>query len=106
LRAVAAPVISPAAVFSAGNHASLLDNSGQPHFDPGFLNHFNPDGTQVAAMLATGANGDPITDSDLGAVDGIAVVWADNANGVRRFLARSRGGAGCGAVRKQLKTPL
>ena len=40
----------------------------------------NPAGTTVADLLASGT-ADPITDADNGAVEGIAIVAADNSNG-------------------------
>jgi hypothetical protein len=36
-------------------------------------------------MLATGANGDPITDPDPDAVEGIAVIATDSGNGFWQF---------------------
>ena len=44
-------------------------------------NATNPVGTSVAAMLASDGGADAITDEDAGAVEGIAVVGANNTNG-------------------------
>jgi YVTN family beta-propeller protein len=65
----------------------LLDNSGNP-----YLTEITEDiepakntGTLLADMLATGALGDPITDGDYDAVEGIAVVAVDNTNGTWEY---------------------
>ncbi len=81
---VFATAMSPQAS-SQGNTAPVLDNSGSPTLNAGFQNHFDPPGTRVADMLATGASGDPISDPDLGGVDGVAVVAVDNSHGTWQF---------------------
>jgi YVTN family beta-propeller protein len=61
----------------------LLDNSGNPYLTE-ITEDIDPaknTGTLLADMLATGALGDPITDGDYDAVEGIAVVAVDNTNG-------------------------
>lgn len=65
------------------NTSPTLDKAGNPTLititqDVTAAN--NP-GTLVSAILATGAGGDPITDADTGAVEGIAVIGVNNTNG-------------------------
>jgi PKD repeat protein len=67
------------------NQAPILDNSGSPTLTAVFQNDPDPDGTLVSDILASGAGGDPITDPDVGAVDGIAVTAVDQSNGVWQF---------------------
>jgi len=43
------------------------------------------DGMLVSDLIATGTGGDPISDIDDGAVEGIAVIGADNANGAWQY---------------------
>jgi Calx-beta domain/FG-GAP-like repeat/RTX calcium-binding nonapeptide repeat (4 copies) len=65
------------------NTSPILDKTGNPS-----LVTINQDvttaensGTLISAILATGAGGNPITDADTGAVEGIAVIGVDNTNG-------------------------
>lgn len=65
------------------NTSPTLDKAGNPTLititqDVTAAN--NP-GTLVSAILATGAGGDPITDADTGAVEGIAIIDVNNTNG-------------------------
>ena len=42
--------------------------------------------SQVTSLrVATGAGGDPITDVDIGAVEGIAITFVDNSNGTWEY---------------------
>lgn len=65
------------------NTAPTLDNIGTPTLtaiDEDILITSNT-GTLVSAIIASGAGGNPITDPDTGAVEGIAVTAVDNTNG-------------------------
>ncbi|MEX2558820.1 MAG: Ig-like domain-containing protein [Pirellulales bacterium] len=69
------------------NDAPVLNNTGAPFF-PAILEDLalvDNVGTPISAMLATGANGDPITDVDANALEGIAVVNVAGTNGVWQF---------------------
>ena len=71
-------------VFSS-NTAPIIDNTGSP-----VLTAINEDnttnaGTLVSAIVASGAGGNPITDADTGAVEGIAVIGVDNTNGTWQY---------------------
>ncbi|MEH1968785.1 beta strand repeat-containing protein [Nostoc sp.] len=65
------------------NTAPTLDNTGNPILVTITQDITTADnlGTLVSAILAKGAGGDPITDADTGAVEGIAVIGVDNTNG-------------------------
>ncbi|MBG1267437.1 beta strand repeat-containing protein [Nostoc sp. WHI] len=65
------------------NTAPTLDDTGNPTLaaiTQDVTAADNP-GTLVSAIIATGAGGDPITDVDTGAVEGIAVIGVNNTNG-------------------------
>ena len=62
------------------NDAPVLDNAGVMQLNSVTEDETDPSGGTVAAFLA-GAGGDRITDIDPGALEGIAVIAADNANG-------------------------
>ena len=68
------------------NFAPALDDStvfllqNQSEFDT------NPPGTSVSNILAS-VSGDPITDQNLGALEGITVIAADETNGIWEFKA-------------------
>jgi len=90
---ITATAISPTgdtSEFSLGrvvlaNTAPTLNNTGDvllPAIDEDTL---NPAGLTIAALLATGAGGNPITDPDASAVEGIAITAADNSNGTWQF---------------------
>jgi hypothetical protein len=51
----------------------------------------DPAGDLVSAVLATGAGGDPISDVDAGAVEGIAVVALDTSNGTWQYSLNGGG---------------
>jgi VCBS repeat-containing protein len=65
---------------NAVNDAPVLDNSGNTTLTVG-----SPNGTSIQALIATGANGDPISDVDAGAVEGIAVVEANTRTGIWQY---------------------
>lgn len=58
---------------SVNNVAPLLDNSGQLVLRSVNVNNTNPPGDNITEILLS-AGGDPITDSQLGAPEGIAVI--------------------------------
>ncbi|ACC79090.1 beta strand repeat-containing protein [Nostoc punctiforme] len=69
------------------NTAPTLDNAGNP-----ILTAITQDvtdtenlGTLVSAIIATGTGGNPITDVDTGAVEGIAVIGVDNTHGIWQY---------------------
>jgi Calx-beta domain/FG-GAP-like repeat/RTX calcium-binding nonapeptide repeat (4 copies) len=69
------------------NTLPTLDNTGNPSLvtiTQNVTTAENP-GTLISAILATGAGGNPITDADTGAVEGIAVIGVDNTNGIWQY---------------------
>ncbi|MBW4648780.1 MAG: DUF4347 domain-containing protein [Kastovskya adunca ATA6-11-RM4] len=69
------------------NDAPVLNNTGSPA-----LTAINEDvalasnnGTLVSEIIASGAGGNPISDADAGAVEGIAVIGVDNTNGTWQY---------------------
>ncbi|MEH2023374.1 beta strand repeat-containing protein [Nostoc sp.] len=69
------------------NTAPILDNKGNPTLAAITQDVTDIDnlGTLVSAILATGAGGNPITDADTGAVEGIAVIGIDNTYGIWQY---------------------
>ena len=67
------------------NSAPVLDTSGAPALLSVIEDDAAPAGTSVAALLASGASGDPISDADTLDPEGIAVVGLDAANGTWQF---------------------
>ncbi|MEH1771542.1 beta strand repeat-containing protein [Nostoc sp.] len=67
------------------NTAPILDDTGNPTLVTITQNVTNADnlGTLVSAILATGGN--PITDADTGAVEGIAVIGVNNTHGIWQY---------------------
>ncbi|MEH1850295.1 MAG: hypothetical protein V7L11_01105 [Nostoc sp.] len=65
------------------NTAPILDETGNPILVTIIqdVTAANNPGTLISAILATGAGGNPITDADTNAVEGIAVIGVDNTNG-------------------------
>ncbi|MEH2051545.1 beta strand repeat-containing protein [Nostoc sp.] len=65
------------------NTAPILDETGNPTLVTIIqdVTAANNPGTLISAILATGAGGNPITDADTNAVEGIAVIGVDNVNG-------------------------
>lgn len=88
LQLVAANEYGTIATMAFGNRAPVLDNSGAPYLispagsrlPPGLTN-----GILVSDLLARGAGGNPIIDSDPGARRGIAVTSIDNTFGQWQF---------------------
>jgi T5SS/PEP-CTERM-associated repeat protein len=70
---------------SAVNDAPVLDNSGAPVLTAIEEGTADPAGDTVAAILLTGAGGDPITDPDAGALDGVAVTGVVDTNGTWQY---------------------
>lgn len=84
-----APVTRTITVLRA-NDAPVLDSSGDMALSDVNKDNANPMGDTVAALIAS-AGGDRITDVDLGAVEGIAVIGVDNSHGTWQFS--TNGGA-------------
>lgn len=66
------------------NDAPVLDNSGYMALDPINQDETDSSGTLVSDLI-TSSGGDPITDVDADALEGIAVMTADNTNGVWQY---------------------
>ena len=66
------------------NDAPVLDTAGTPTLSQINEGDINNNGDSVANIIASGG-GDPITDVDSGAVEGIAITWADNSNGTWQY---------------------
>jgi len=64
----------------SSNNAPVLDNSGTMTLTNVMENDPDPGGNTVAGVIAS-AGGDPITDVDSGALEGIALIGFDNSNG-------------------------
>jgi len=73
------------------NEAPVLDDSGSPTLTAIAEDDGANTGNTIAAILATGAGGNPVTDVDAGAVEGMAVVRVDNAHGTWEYS--TNGGA-------------
>lgn len=73
------PVTSTISI-NAVNDAPLLDNTGSLILSDINENVFNSLGNKVETILASGG-GDPITDPDAGALEGMAVIEAGSGNG-------------------------
>ena len=73
------------------NNAPVLDNSGTPALTAVNEDNAAPGGDTIAALIATGAGGDPITDADAGALEGIAVIAVDNTNGAWEYSTNAGG---------------
>ena len=67
------------------NDAPVLDNTGDPTLTSIVEDTTESGGNTVAEILATGANGDPITDADENALEGIAVTGTDSENGTWEY---------------------
>ncbi|MFN6447417.1 MAG: FG-GAP-like repeat-containing protein [Nostoc sp. DedSLP05] len=74
-------------ISAPANTAPTLNNAGNPKLATitQDISNVNNSGTLVSTILATGAGGNPITDTDTGAVEGIAVIGVDNANGTWQY---------------------
>ena len=66
------------------NDAPVLGTAGLPQLTSVLQNAGDPNGDFVSAIIAS-AGGDPITDVDSGAVEGIAVTSVDNTNGTWQY---------------------
>jgi len=80
-----APIVDMGAYEMTANTAPTLNTSVSPT-----LTAINEDvagdtGTLISTLLSRGAGGDPISDSDLAAQDGIAIVAADATNGAWQY---------------------
>ena len=73
------------------NTAPSLDNSGSPALATINEDPASNNGTLVRDVIASGAGGDPITDPDPGAVEGIAVIGVDDANGAWQYSTNGGG---------------
>ncbi len=62
------------------NDAPELDNTGNMTLTDVLQDSINPPGNSVASIIS-GAGGDRITDVDIGAVEGIAVIGVDDTDG-------------------------
>ena len=74
------------AVLTINNSAPILDAAGDLMLvEVSEIDAASVNGSLVSEILASGASGDPITDPDIGALDGIAVVGINNDNGTWEF---------------------
>jgi predicted outer membrane repeat protein len=69
------------------NTAPTLNNTGNPTLTAinEDVSNISNTGSLVSAIIASGAGGNPITDLDSGAVEGIAVTAVDNSNGTWQY---------------------
>jgi hypothetical protein len=79
------------------NDAPVLDNSGALALNSIAEDEFGNSGTTITAILAS-AGGDPITDVDAGAVEGIAVTAANTANGSWQYSTNGTDWSALGSV--------
>ena len=70
---------------TALNTAPILNNVQTLQMSTINENAGSNSGTLVTALLATGAGGNPIWDPDSGALEGVAITAADNANGTWQY---------------------
>ena len=82
------PVLSATTTVSISlndvNDAPVLDNSGSMSLQAINMGQTNNSGTRVSDLL-TSAGGDRVTDEDVGAMEGIAIVAADTSHGSWQF---------------------
>ena len=71
--------------FEVFNIAPTLDNSGDAHFPDILEDETDNQGSGVSELIASGFGGDPISDPDTGALEGIAVIDVENSNGVWQY---------------------
>ncbi len=76
---------------NGANDAPILDDSGSTSLAAINENDINNTGDLVSDIIARGAGGDPITDDDAGAVEGIAVTSVDDANGTWEYSTNGGG---------------
>ncbi len=67
------------------NSAPVLNNSTVAQLATMLEDTANSSGTLISALIASGAGGDPISDVDLNALEGIAITGTDTANGSWEF---------------------
>jgi hypothetical protein len=74
-------------ILLSSNTAPTLNNIGNPRLSAiaQDITGISNSGTLISVILARGAGGDPITDADAGAVEGIAVIGVDNTNGTWQY---------------------
>ena len=72
------------------NTAPVLNNSGNPSLTVINEDETNNTGTLVSAIIASGAGGDPITDADFGALEGLAIIAVDNSKGTWQYSTNGR----------------
>ncbi len=77
----------------ASNTAPTLNNTGNPRLAAiaQDITDTNNTGTLISVILSRGAGGNPITDPDTGAVEGIAVIGVDNTNGTWQYSINDGG---------------
>ncbi|MFN6540466.1 MAG: FG-GAP-like repeat-containing protein [Nostoc sp. EkiNYC01] len=77
----------------SSNTAPTLNNTGNPRLAAiaQDITDTNNSGTLISLILARGAGGNPITDPDTGAVEGIAVIGVDNTNGTWQYSINDGG---------------
>jgi len=78
------------------NNAPVLNNSGSPQLSTLVEDPLVNPGTLITSMLATA--GDPITDADANAMEGIAVIAVDSSNGSWEYSLNSVDWLSIGAV--------
>jgi len=71
--------------YETENTAPTLDNSKTFKLTPIPKNPSSNSGTLISTLLASGAGGDPISDPDAGAQDGIAITSVQNSNGTWQY---------------------
>ena len=69
---------------TAANSAPVLNAAGTPTFTAVAEDSANPAGDSVSALIASGGAG-YITDVDVGALQGIAVIGSDTTNGTWQY---------------------
>ena len=88
----------PTVTVTAVNSAPVLNSTGTPSFSPILEDTTGHPGDSVPTLIASGGAG-YITDVDAGALQGVAVIGADAANGTWEYSTNSGGSwAALGAV--------
>lgn len=77
------PIATSTITINPINSAPVLDNTATLTLDPIAEDATQPAGTIITQVLA--AAGNPITDADSGALEGIAVTGADSSNGAWQY---------------------
>ncbi|MGJ5633573.1 DUF4347 domain-containing protein [Nostoc sp. CALU 1950] len=91
--ALASKVVMAYDSILASNTAPTLNNTGNPTLAAiaQDVTDTNNSGTLISVILSRGAGGNPITDPDTGAVEGIAVIGVDNTNGTWQYSINDGG---------------